>query len=326
MSVGAPARSRRAPPPREEKLPAEDLLYEFNWKIINRCNYRCTYCPFTQQDQWEELTKKDVFAPVERWIEAWLRIYELYGPARINITGGEPSYYPRFIELIEALTRCHRVYITTNLSRKLPWVEEFARRALPHRLELPITFHPEFSEIGAFIEKACVLRKAGIEHWVYLVCYPPLLARLRECHRVLSAEGLRVLPTPFRGRYEGREYPHSYSAEEKAEIAAIAGTLDADNQDWVARQMDAINPLGMPCRAGQYYLHVENDGRVWRCGQYAGMKMEMPFGNFLDASFRLLDRPEPCGTDRCGCEWRFLEKYFRKAPGLLPEVAGESHA
>ncbi len=311
MSAKASA-ALRPPPDSEDRLPDVRLLYEFNWKIVNRCNYRCTYCPFTMKDQWEDLTKKDVFAPAEKWIGAWRRIYELYGSARINITGGEPSYYPRFIEIVAALTRYHRVYITTNLSRRRPWIEEFARRVVPHRLELPITFHPEFAAVGPFVEKTIVLREAGIEHWVYLVCYPPLLPRLRRCWETLRSGGCRVIPTPFRGYHQGREYPHSYSAEEKAAIAEIAGPLDEENQGWVSQQMAAINPLGRSCRAGQRYLHVENDGKVWRCGQYAGMGLGMGFGNFLDADFRLLDRPEPCAATRCGCEWRLLEELFRK--------------
>ena len=292
--------------------PSGPLQYEITWKILHRCNYRCTYCPYTMGGQWEELTRSDRFAPLEQWLEAWERIGRQCGPARIVITGGEPFCYPNFTDLVAALTRLHHVDITTNLSQPLPWLREFASRVRADRVVLATTFHPEFAELADFTAKVRLVREAGMEHKIYLVCYPPLLPKLELACQELRREGFRVITTPFRGTYQGQEYPRSYDPEHKSRIAAMGGALESD-QAWVSQQMAAINPQGRLCHAGQYYLCVYNDGNVWRCGEYAGYGRLPPMGNLLDPGFRLWREPKPCEVTRCGCEWRFLEEFYSKS-------------
>ena len=297
-----------APAP-EDPLRAQALTREFGWKIVNRCNYRCSYCFFTLADSWEVEMAREVIHPVEKWLDAWLRMYDLYGSAKIGITGGEPSFYPRFLELAEALVTRHRLYIDTNLSRKPSWVKEFVSRVRADRVDFGISFHPEFADYGEFVEKMRLVHGAGYDYRLFLICYPPLLSRLALYQRELAREGFNVVVAPFRGAFQGREYPQAYSPQEEEIIAGMCRGLSVKYQSWVARQMDPINPLGKLCHAGRSYVRVENDGSVWRCGQYFSDGIRAPFGNFLDPSFRLLDEPLPCAATRCGCEWRFLDEY-----------------
>ncbi len=305
-----------AAPSAAEALPVSSLCREFNWKIVNRCNYRCSYCFFTLADSWDMETRREVAVGAEKWLAAWMRMYELYGSAKIGITGGEPSVYPRFLNLAEALVSRHRLYVDTNLSRPLSWVKEFASRVRADRLDFGISFHPEFARYEEFVEKMRVIHWAGYDYRLFLVCYPPLLPRLALFQRELAREGFNVVVAPFRGAFEGREYPQAYSPEQEAVIAGMCRDLNVKYKSWVARQMDPVNPFGKPCHAGRVYIRVENDGSVWRCGQYFADGIRMPLGNFLDPSFRLADEPLPCAATRCGCEWRFLDEcYGRPEPG-----------
>jgi MoaA/NifB/PqqE/SkfB family radical SAM enzyme len=101
-----------------------------------------------------------------------MKMYERYGSVKIIITGGEPSLYPEFLDLMATLTRYHRVSFDTNLFRKLSWVRGLTQQVVPDHLYMGISYHAEFStDLEDFIRKVEAVRDAGIEYRVHLVCY-----------------------------------------------------------------------------------------------------------------------------------------------------------
>jgi radical SAM protein with 4Fe4S-binding SPASM domain len=105
--------------------PAEHQKYRYHknryfpaakWQITGRCNYRCKHC-FNAVDNspiFEEFTlaeAKDLIAEFERC-----------GVQKIEITGGEPTLHPNFIEILSELAKA-RIDVTkinTNASRITP--------------------------------------------------------------------------------------------------------------------------------------------------------------------------------------------------------------
>jgi radical SAM protein with 4Fe4S-binding SPASM domain len=86
------------------------------WQITGRCNYRCKHC-FNAVDNspiFEEFTfdeAKDLIAEFERC-----------GVHKIEITGGEPTLHPQFIEIMSELAKSYIdvTKINTNGSRITP--------------------------------------------------------------------------------------------------------------------------------------------------------------------------------------------------------------
>ena len=86
----------------------------FSWEIHRTCNFKCPYC--WHFGKWEELEKQNIYPGLDKLIQVWKRIYDLYGKCHIDILGGEPSIYPEINELLIELIKYHEVFVTTNLS------------------------------------------------------------------------------------------------------------------------------------------------------------------------------------------------------------------
>ncbi len=206
----------------------------FTWDIQYACNYRCSYCIIFKSPQWDSfLSKKDrPPIPAERWMEIWDDIYDKYGSAHIHCSGGEPFYYPRFIDILAHITKKHTMECDTNLS--FP-VDSFIGRVEKGRFRFAPSFHPEFAELEPYIEKCVKLRKAGYDlEGVNYICWPPHLKRIPEFKAAFNKIGVVLTLIPFRGRFEGKDYPDAYTPEERRWINRNSGNpvLSEDYGSW----------------------------------------------------------------------------------------------
>jgi molybdenum cofactor biosynthesis enzyme MoaA len=72
---------------------------EADWHLLYTCNFRCSYCFLPPSVLGQRLS---VFAEPEEWA----RVFDGSGMTwLLHVTGGEPSVYPGFAALSEALTR-----------------------------------------------------------------------------------------------------------------------------------------------------------------------------------------------------------------------------
>jgi MoaA/NifB/PqqE/SkfB family radical SAM enzyme len=63
--------------------------------LTEKCNYRCQYCSHWRQESYsEEMSAAE-------WKNAILGLKELINPLLIDFTGGEPTIYPHFLELVD---------------------------------------------------------------------------------------------------------------------------------------------------------------------------------------------------------------------------------
>ena len=53
----------------------------------------------------ESATEEDIILKPEKWETIWGRIFSAYGRCHIFVSGGEPSIYPGFYEIIRFLLR-----------------------------------------------------------------------------------------------------------------------------------------------------------------------------------------------------------------------------
>ena len=282
----------------------------FSWTITAKCNYDCPHCCIPPK--WRKDTPEVPFR-VDQCLKAWQRIFDQKGECFIEISGGEPTTYPGFMDILTGITPLHRVGISTNLSFNS---DQFIARLDSQRIQIYPSFHPSHARAEPFLRRLDLLIQARFQCAdPVIVAYPPELPRLNEYRRQFREAGRRLELLPFRGVFRGRDYPAAYSDEEKKllKIAIEEKKDDADHEachrrERVDFQLDQKSPRGRQCRAGFLYARIQAEGSVFRCAPEVELGQEQRIGFFYDEDFRMLDGAAPCICDTCPCpnEWTLL--------------------
>jgi len=272
-----------------EEKKIKDL--RFIWDIHYKCNYLCPYCWF--YDSWETLGINDIYPSLAEWIRAWDRIYDLYGGSYIEITGGEPFLYPDFCQLLKELSTKHKIRITTNLSVNKETITELVNMLNNTRVNFEISFHPLFTSIDSFLEKAVILKEKGFCNCIQFVAYPPQINMIPYLENKAKQQGLIFSVTAFWGTYNNKSYPESYSPDEKEMLKNYVKDINR-----IKFNVEGVSPRGKMCYAGNRFALIKGNGSVVRCGQ---SKPGEKIGNFLDSDFLLNKEPLPCAYDYCPC-------------------------
>lgn len=269
------------------------------WDILLRCNYRCPYC--FSHGKWEELELRNRAYTQKDWLTFWEMMRDKYGQMSIVISGGEPFIYPDFLRLLKRLTQIHLVEVCTNLFFD---VNKITGDFSPQKLILHPSFHPYFANLEEFIEKLKVLKSAGWELGPIIVAYPPLLNKMAYFKKRFKENGIDVFIQPFVGRYQDKDYPQSYTSEERENLSSLV------DKDLTKYQLQNLNPKGALCAAGSSYFRVHPDGSISRC---AAAKREL--GRIEDKGFKLLGRASACESEFCICnsEAVYLQDFGKTA-------------
>lgn len=284
------------PPPdfRKSLKPGKVFI---TWDITYKCNYKCSYCHYGgAKDSCEPC--ETVYPGTDKWVEIWTDIYERYGSCQIHIVGGEPFYYPDFMNLIVKLSKIHTWECSTNLS----WAPEtLIANISPGRARIGVSYHPEFVGFEEFYAKAVKLKKAGFEVWANYVAYPSILEGMDECKRRFEEAGISMSILPFKGQYKGKTYPEAFTEEERAFLRKL-GT-----EPWVQKTLDFTfdkkqqQTRNKKCRMGQMYAKISANGDALSCCTGNAVKL----GNVIQGTFALLDEPVTCNDDKCPC-WKCM--------------------
>lgn len=259
------------------------------WDIHYQCNYRCPYCWF--KDNVKIIYAKSTPILVEEWVKYWNCLFEKYGSVHIEITGGEPFIYPRFVELVREIAKRHSIRVTTNLSAN---IDIFLKEIDPERVKVISSFHPSFADLEAFLKKAILLKERGYGDTVIYVAYPPQINQVDYYKGKFKEQGIVFSVTPFCGVYRALDYPGAYTEAEKE----ILKPYLSQDERRLRFTLNSESPRGRLCRAGQKSALLYDSGKVSRCGRLK----DKPFANFFDKDFSLLDKPLPCEADFCPCD------------------------
>ncbi|MCM8800347.1 MAG: radical SAM protein [Candidatus Omnitrophica bacterium] len=264
----------------------KDIKITFGWDLCYSCNYRCPYC-----NGWLRESKDDIIMTAGEWEKIWNNIYERYGSCYIYLSGGEPSTYPYFYELVKRLTQKHIIDICTNLS----WdVEKLIPFISSQNLKISATFHPLFADFDVFFKKIVMIREYLSNYQVFFVVYNKQIDILKKAKEFLKEFDIRLIPQPLRGPNQS-----IINSEEEKEIVKDQTPYTGDK---LAYQLKEKIPKGKLCRAGQYYAVIRANGRVDRCSQYTDGQL----GNFLEKDFKLFSEPKVCTLDYCPIESQWI--------------------
>jgi len=264
-----------------------------SWQMTYNCNFNCEYC-FGHK-----------IGPIKEGLPLLKIIKTLNAVGvkwRIDMTGGEPFLFPNFIEICEVLNKNGiKIAVDTNLSNNLK-VREFAERIEPNNVEfLHISVHIKEREkrngIGDFIQNLLLLKRKGFVSIVDYVLYPTLMDRFENDFRYFLSYGIYLKPKPFRGRYNGKSYPDSYSEEDKKMILEI-------NPDSI--YSFPFHSRGVICGAGRIMIRIKTDGVVTRC-----VADQSVLGDIF-SGIKLYEEFKPCEIDICPCWGGRLTKIIKK--------------
>ncbi|NQT75673.1 MAG: radical SAM protein [Candidatus Omnitrophica bacterium] len=284
----------------QDKYPAPGRVY-WCWDIHNACNYKCPYCWLNTP---HEDAPKDVhpYPGIDKLVKIWADIYKKYGRCHIHISGGEPSIYPSFFELIGKLSQLHYVEFDTNLS--FDPVDLVRNTEEGRRLKIGATLHPEFTDLNTFFSKVLQLKGGGFRIGMTCVGYPPHLKDIRRYKDICDKNNVEFNIQAFRGAFNGKEYPTAYDDAEKELIGIQAEDVTSRILDYHISERDKKKEkVRRLCRMGQMGAKIYPNGDVFRCCM---PEDDHRIGNiFNDDDFRLFDGPRYCEKSPCPC-WRAM--------------------
>lgn len=265
-----------------------DLLnfkHRINWEISYKCNFDCSYCPITELQKTPEpqiKSPQEIANAFNRTQLEWL----------ILITGGEPFLYPNFISICEELTKNHIIQITTNLSTNN--IVEFSNLISPDRVfNISASYHIEQrNERGLnddFIKKCKLLQSKGFNILVNFIVTPFNASKIEGFVNTFKNLGIGTFCFAFRGEYNGKIYPQSYT---KHELEVLKKFAIDDTEVKVALNQHSY--YGKYCNAGKNYFAMDRFGNISRC-----FTLPKKTGNLFDNKFTLSTKPAPCIATKC---------------------------
>ncbi|MEA5001839.1 MAG: radical SAM protein [Endomicrobiaceae bacterium] len=280
-------------------------MIEFDWLIHYRCNYKCYYCFFSEH--WDYVEKKNVRMPYTKWVEAWKRIHDKYGDIKIIITGGEPAIFPNFQELLVELNKFAEISFDTNLSYSREKLEQLVSSLDCSKLFIGASFHPIFADLDDFVKKIEILQKYNVNCRVHYVTHPNQLRQMPKVKETFLSKNVRFTPIPFRGIFNGKRYPESFTKEEEEIIYGVTKDIAEIDKKWADVQVEQTDSKGKLCRAGQLYARVDCDGTVYPCGNdFKETGGDYLIGNILKEDFSMRTEPIVCKHTKCPCEFRWI--------------------
>jgi len=287
------------------KYPPPGRIF-FCWDICFSCNYRCSYCYLSGNHQ-EHHSGKSPYLGIQAMAEVWNRIYKKYGKCHIHISGGEPTTYPDFFAIIAELSSMHALEFDTNLSFDPSILIE---KVKAEKVKINSSFHADHADFNTFFSKVLRLRDKGFKIGVSYVGYPPFLPRLEEYREICNRHNVEWAVQAFRGTFQGKEYPSSYTDSERKLINALPegsagdGAVTKEILKHHTEERAKRERERRLCRMGQMLVKIYPNGNAFRC--CASAEEGDKVGNiFEEADFKLLDEPRYCEKAICPC-WRAM--------------------
>lgn len=312
---------------RIEPANTKQKQFSINWMLHDRCTYDCSYCPPDNKkgnDDWLKITFSKQF--VDK-LDDWLKQQGIDNVA-IHFTGGEPTVWPRFIELVDYINeKGWQIRMTTNGSRSLSWWEDNCKKF--HSISM--SYHSEGADIDEFIEKCKLISKHVLFH-VGIMMNPTKWKEATEVVRRLKPTNIRYTVRPLQRNFGlvGIDIPE-YSEEQLSYIknyrvplikkliwyaARFSLTIFKQKQPipeyvFVDEQLkrhhlypnelvlnNQVNFYNWKCNAGLDQIFINSLGQI-----YGGTCLQGPLmGNIQEPdNIKWAEEPITCKSLHCGC-------------------------
>jgi organic radical activating enzyme len=287
-------------------------LFNVSWILGRFCNYKCSYCwPYARTDS-PDHQSLDVY---KHTIDEIKRQARLNGFNRFHwsFSGGEPTAYRQFLELIKHLDELESTYqsihMTTNLSPGSKWWNTWCKNTeMLQRRSITASFHDEFAKEQEFGDKCLQLQYELVHVTVNQVMVPDKFWQTMERCERLRARGINVTLKPQSNETASKivegytdemisimqnDFQQTNNGQQVYQIRLTDGT-----QDYFLDQAERFNAFGFnqfngwSCNSG--YQSVIIRGTEVKRGYSCH---DAPLGTL--ESFQLFDSPRACATPSC---------------------------
>ena len=283
------------------------------WTLGNRCTYACSYCPKVLHDGsagWHDHKKLTDFLDI---------CYDHYHgylgrEVIVQYTGGEPTVYPKFKNLISyAKDRGIMQSMISNASR----TTRFWKEIVPYFDKIHLSYHGEFATPDHFIEVAKIVEQNTDLH-VNMLMIPDrfdellgIAARIRD-----ACPSANIQLKPLQIGFGDELYPYTetekYVLDNMHRFSKHAprgnmptGMLKITNEDG-STELTVSNKLllegmnkfcGWTCDIGLDTLNVDMWGEI-----YGGLcRVGGSYGNIYTGEYTLPADPTVCNKEWCTC-------------------------
>lgn len=288
----------------------DNPLFNVSWILGRFCNYKCTYCwPYANTDKpdHQELSLyKHTIDEIKRQARD-----NNYTQFHFSFSGGEPTAYKNFGELIEyycsdTAPEYQSLHMTTNLSPGSKWWNKWLETTKElQRRSITASFHAEFANEQEFGDKCLQLMKEGVLVTINQVMVPELWKEYYERSLRFIDRGIHVTLKPQSD--PTASFVVSGYTEEQTKILQTESEQDtpqvrlkdAQGVTYELDQAERLNAFGFNkfkgwnCNAGYQSCIIRGDEvkRAYSCS-------DEPLGTLKDG-FTLFKTPSKCVTDTC---------------------------
>lgn len=252
-------------------------LFTVSWILGRYCNYNCSYCwPYARTNE------KD-HRPLELCIKTIRDIKQQarergFNSFNFSLSGGEPTFHPHYFEIIQELAddthncNAQRLHMTTNLSRSLKWLKEYAILTSGfHRVSVTSSFHSEYANKENFVEKIIMLQEHDIHITINMVMVPEWFERDYENAMYFHDRDINVTLKP-QSNPTASYVVEGYTDEM---LAVLRNGLPQKDYTWRkqkktgarARRPKAMNENRAGAPPGMQIEFTDDTGKLWYMDQ-----------------------------------------------------------
>lgn len=251
-----------------EVVPLQDRfqrsLQELRVSVIDRCNFRCTYCMPA-----DSLNGRGVFLPLEKLltdheIEDMVRSFVDLGVRKLRITGGEPLLrpgLPALVEQLAAIPQLNDIALTTN-GVMLPRLAVDLAEAGLDRITVSLdTLDREVlrdmsggkARLGQILEGISAAEAAGFQH----LKINTVVQRGVNDHTVMDLLA-HFRGTPHRVRLIEYMDVGNSNHWSKGDVVANAEWIETIGRKWPIMPIES----GNPAETAQRYEYLDGQGEI----------------------------------------------------------------
>ncbi|MBN1699330.1 MAG: radical SAM protein [Spirochaetales bacterium] len=260
-----------------------------SWNICEACNYDCSYC--AQGRLHRGFPSPGDAEAIARFLAG------LAGGWEVKISGGEPFFYPGFIDTVRILVGGGvKISVVTNFSFSFGLYTDFLAVTGDSLRSFSVSFHREKTAFHRFLRKCLKIKQRldRLDHAsmvVNSVVVPGEIADLIRIKKELEKNNIRFYPQFMRKKGKAIRY----NKKEKDLIRDLTG--GAEDPFLVNR---GYSFRGRTCYAGSRYFIVTMTGECFTC--YPGKRSgKGSLGAIKDGSVRLLEDSLICPYETCPC-------------------------
>lgn len=299
------------------------------WMLGNTCNYDCSFC----SAEFKSGDKK--YLDIDVYIDTTKRLIEQSGNKKVwfKITGGEPTLYPKLIELLKFIKSTGNfTYIITNGSRTLRYWEELKEANCIDFIA--VSMHPEQkADVDHIIDVINVFKDTETIVTTNITCVPeyfdvaisyfykiynscPTLINLQQINdeqgmakysetqiKMLLLHSNKLTPTYHTKPKSSIPQEYSYHTGQLKFTYNNGSTKKDHAINFIKRGEDNFN--GYLCDAGKKFIRISHD-TIQRaiCGE--GKKWSI-YDDILFAT-----DPIECARTKCDCTLDMIQRKKHK--------------